>query len=551
MAARRPKRAVLLCRISDGRDPDRRAVTDQEADGYDYGAYLKWGFGPRETHLVIEDGVSAYKRRRTRQPDGSVIWRTDRPEFQRLLRMLETGEADGLMAYNLDRTIRDPYDLEDLIAVVRSRKPAIPVAVVTGTLKLGNDDEVAMARTLVAFANKSSSDTARRVARSARTRAEKGKFNGGVRRFGRGVPTGETRKKRVRDRETGEVREVEVEVLDMNAVRKDEAEQIEKAVDDLLAGVSFRQVFAALKASGVKPVKGGEWASRSFQQILLSPHIAGLAVYNGTSEDEWRERGDDEEDDRRGEDEEPREKLYPAEWPAIVPEEKWRAVRELLRDPKRRTSPGNTPKWLGSLIYLCGMCAEDGKEATLTVGRGSRGKRAQTYVCKEKKHLSRVAEPLDDFVERVIIERLSRDDAADLLRTDDPAEADVVALREESLLVTRRRNDAAKLFAAGTIDATQLADISEATQRRLTEIERVLSRAAEGDPLAGIAGRPDAAEVWKSRDVGQRRAILRELFTVTVLKTGPGRPPGLKPGDPYFDPRSVRVEPRRRPAENS
>ena len=38
-----------------------------------------------------------------------------------------------------------------------------------------------------------------------------------------------------------------------------------------------------------------------------------------------------------------------APWPAILPEGTWQAVCEVLRDPARRQSPGNTPRWLGSL----------------------------------------------------------------------------------------------------------------------------------------------------------------------------------------------------------
>ncbi len=583
---RRPKRAILLCRISDGRDPDRVAINLQKRDGYRYGNYLGWGFGPEETHLVIEDGVSAYKRKRVVQPDGSVTWRTDRPKYREVLDMLDRGEADGLIAYNLDRTIRDPYDLEDLIGVVYMRSPKIPVQVVTGSMRLANDDDIAMARTLVAFANKSSGDTGRRVARTRRNKAEQGKFNGGVRRFGRGVVVG-TRMKRVRDKETDTVREVEVDVLDMNQVREEEAEQIEKAVDDLLAGVSFKEAFRNLVASGVKPVKAARWSERSFRQVLLSPHIAGLATYNGTSEDDWDPytgdgEGDDDEDhehdgddpDGDGDDEEPEEEdgdeesreplLFKAEWPEIVSREKWEAVRDLLTDPARRTTTGGAPKWLGSLIYRCGRCRDElREEVTLTVGKGGDGRRrredgptradagapgrkrrAPTYVCPRHFHLAHKAEELDDFVERVIIERLSREDAADLLRHEALPEEKVTKLREELVALGQRKRAAARQFASDVIDEEQLAEISATVRDRTAQINRTLERALTRSPLADIAGRPDAAEVWKSRDMGRRRAILRELFTVTIL-------PASRPGARGFDPERVVIEPRREPAENS
>lgn len=574
--SKKPRRAILLCRISDGRDPDSESIDNQVKDGRSHAAGLGWRFGPKSTHLIIEDGVSAYKRKRTRQPDGSYVWRTDRPEYRRALEMLDSGEADGLLTYNLDRTVRDLYDLEDLIGVVYMRSEKIPVRTVTGSLRLETDDQITMARTLTAFANKSSSDTGRRVARTRRSRAEQGKFNGGVRRFGRGVPTGEIRRKRVRDRETGEYREVEVDVLDMNQVREDEAEQIRTAADDLLAGVSFREVFRKLVESGVTPVKAARWSERSFRQILLSPHIAGLATYNGSSLDvealaedehdghdekagEWADEREEWRNDQEDEPEEPEARrdplLFKAEWPEIISEEKWRALRELLTDPGRRTTPGGAPRWLGSLIYRCGKCKNP--EDTLTMGKGGDGtgkrqesdgrerkRRAPTYVCPRHFHLAHKAEELDEFVEKVVVERLSREDAADLLRSETLPEDEVTKLREELVALGQKKKAASRQFATDVIDEEQLAEISATVRERTTQINRVLEHALTRSPLADIAGRADAAEVWKSRDMGQRRAILRTLFTVTIL-------PAVHPGARGFDPERVVIQAKEETAKKS
>jgi site-specific DNA recombinase len=68
-------------------------------------------------------GVSAFKRRRIPLPDGRIELRTVRPGFRRALAML----ADGLIALDLDRAMRDPRDLEDLIDLVEQSSPRIPV----------------------------------------------------------------------------------------------------------------------------------------------------------------------------------------------------------------------------------------------------------------------------------------------------------------------------------------------------------------------------------------------------------------------------------------
>ena len=98
--------------------------------------------------------------------------------------MLADGRADGLIAIDLDRACRDPRDLEDLIDVVESRSPRVPVESVTGSLRLANDGDITMARVMVAVANKASRDTGRRVASSHMHRATGGQFRGGPRPFG-------------------------------------------------------------------------------------------------------------------------------------------------------------------------------------------------------------------------------------------------------------------------------------------------------------------------------------------------------------------------------
>src|ERR1039457_489548 len=161
-----PAQTLILARISDARDGDDKGVTDQLHDGRGLADRLSWGVGPAATHLIVENDTSAFKRKRTKLPDGRTELRTVRPGFRSAVAMLADGRADGLIAYDLDRTVRDPRDLEDLIDVVESSRPRIPVESVTGSLRLASDADITMARVMVAVANKSSRDTARRVARA-------------------------------------------------------------------------------------------------------------------------------------------------------------------------------------------------------------------------------------------------------------------------------------------------------------------------------------------------------------------------------------------------
>src|SRR6266704_2012342 len=72
----------------------------------------------------------------------------------------QTG-ADGLIALDHDRAMRDPRDLEDLIDLVEQSSPRIPIQSVTGSLRLANDGNINLARVMCAAANRAARDTAR------------------------------------------------------------------------------------------------------------------------------------------------------------------------------------------------------------------------------------------------------------------------------------------------------------------------------------------------------------------------------------------------------
>ena len=459
-----PRTAVVLARISDARNGDEAGVTGQVADARALAARLGWGIGPEQTHMIVENDTSAYQRKRIRLADGRSELRTVRPGFRRALDMLASGEADGLLALDLDRAARDPRDLEDLIDVVESRRPHIPVESVTGSLRLASDADVAMARVMVAMGNKSSRDTGRRVAARRRQKAEAGEYAGGRRPYGY--------------------------ARDGLTVVEAEAAEVRRMADQILVGVSLRAVTAGLRERGVPTVKGGPWEAPTVRDILTKARNAGLAQYRG-------------------------EVTGPAAWPAILPEATWRAVTALLSDPARRTSPGNTPRWLGSLIYVCGMCG-----GTVAVSGGS-ADRSPSYVCRAHNHLRRAARPVDAYVSDLIVRRLARPDAATLIaRPDCPdtaeAEAELIAQRE-------RGRQLAEAFADGGITAQQLRAGSARINARIAALTAALARGAERSPLEPVAGRPDAARVWAGLDLGRQRAILRILLDVTLLKGHPGR----------------------------
>ena len=273
--------------------------------------------------------ASAFKRKRITTPSGRVELRTIRPGFRSVLDDLMTGRARAVLAEDLDRAARDPRDLEDLLDACAER--AASARSLSGSLTLtdgGSDAEVTMARMMVAVGNKSSRDTARRVAASRERLAEAGtsklgQYQGGRRPYGY-TPGPRTPSKYGRTL----------------LVVEPEAAELRKAAAAVLAGVSLRALARDLRDRDVPTVTGARWTPDTLRGALLKPAVAGLAAHTKTV----RENGD-----------EPREvtTLHQASWPAILGREQWQAVTDKLTDPSRNSHPGCEPRWLCSGIARC------------------------------------------------------------------------------------------------------------------------------------------------------------------------------------------------------
>jgi hypothetical protein len=340
---------------------------------------------------------------------------------------------------------------------------------------------------MVAVANKSSRDTARRVSNARLRMATNGEYSGGIRPFGF--------------------------MKDGVTVEPTEAAEIVKATDALLAGASLRSVVRSINAAGVRTSRGKEWSTVEVRDMLKRARNAGLAVHKG-------------------------EVVGKASWPAIVPEESWRAVVALLADPARKTSPGNRARWLGSGIYICGGCGE-----TVICSRSGQA-RNPCYRCRPPRaggqrsgnHVTRTAAPLDEFVEELIIGRLSQPDAVELSHQDQGE--DVAPLHVEAVTLRARLDELATLHADGAIDARQLVTGSTRLRSQLETVENRITAASQGSVFAGVVGTEDTRATWVGLDLGRKRGILDALMTVTILPTRHGR----GPDGSYFDPASVGIE---------
>jgi DNA invertase Pin-like site-specific DNA recombinase len=472
--------ADLYLRLS---DPAEEALDGREARLRAEAARLGWS-----VHRVVVENdtdanghplpASAYKRQKFTTATGTTL-RTVRPRFASMLTDLHTGQANAILAEDLDRTMRQPRDGEDLLDAVELSGAS--ARSLSGSLTLtagGTDSERFMARILVASANKSSADTARRVA-LARERLAGQSYGGGRRPYGfRPDPDAPMYHKRL----------ITVEA---------EAAVIRQAAADILdRKISLKAAARELRERGVPTVTGAPWTASTLRDVLSKKALTGLTDPDGT-----------------------------VVWEPILERDQWQRLCDLFAS---RANPGtsNEPRWLVSCYATCGVCNGPVKCT------GTSDRRA--YTCRDHGHVRRNAVAVDEYVAAHVVERLSLPDAADLLRPPPRPGTDTAKLRAEARKLRDRKRSQMRMHAAGTIDDDDLAAGMKDIRARLAAVESQLAASDAPDPLAEFRDRP-AAAVWESLPLPRKRAVVRLLCTVTIL-------PAARKGA-GFDPDSVRVEP--------
>lgn len=401
-----------------------------------------------------------------------------RPGYRQLLQLIDERTADVVVVWHVDRLVRRLADLEDVIA--RCEAAGVRLATVSGDVDLSTDAGRLVARILASVAR---GEVERKSARQQSAQAQaarQGRRVGGRRPFGF--------------------------EQDGVTVRTVEAAAIRSGYRDVLAGVPLAGVARDWNARGLTPGqprrdgRPSSWRHDNVRACLLNPRNAGIRRHRG-------------------------EEVGPAVWPALVPEETFRAVVGLITHPDRSHRP-NASRALLSGIALCGVCG-----AHVNGGRSRLDQRIYRCSVQATGHVGRQADVVDEFVADLVVQRLSRPDARDLLHA--PVSVDTEEIRQEAQSARLRLEQLAVEFADGVLTAAQLRAATERLRARIAECESKLADAGRVDVLGPLLTGTDVQKSWDALGVPRQRLVVDTLVEVRLLPPGRGRR--------VFDPTTVDV----------
>ncbi|CAM3429155.1 recombinase family protein [Tsukamurella hominis] len=401
--------------------------------------------------------------------DVSASTRTPRPAFEQMLADVPTGTFDVIVARHMDRLLRQIAELE---RVLETCAPSgVHVVTALDGVDTSTDGGRLVARILGSVAQGEVERKSARQRAAARQAAEQGRPLTGKRRFGF---------------EKGGVEH-----------RPEEAAAIRDAYAALLAGESQTVIARTLNEAGHRTGQNNVWDRNSVRDMLMNPANAGLRRHRPSGEAGLFRVNPEPYIVGRG------------NWEPIVPEETYRAALRLFTDPTRRRAPKNAVALLtGVAVCHCGA----------TVHTGGARREYRMYRCRDHAHLQRMAEPIEDYVQQVVVARLSRDDAVEVFApeidtADDAAEADTLR---------RRLQDVAEDYADGAMTRQQFRAASDRIKTRLDALEVRASAAIAHSTVAQLVTADDVGAAWFALSTSVRRGLIGELMRVQILGVGRG-----------------------------
>lgn len=265
--------------------------------------------------------------------------------------------------------------------------------------------------------------------------------------------------------------------------------QLEQApiVDEVFRRVAradpIVHVVRDLNSRGVPAPGGGQWNRQAIRQMIRNVAYVGQRRHGDTT--------------------------YAAVWKGLVDEATFRAANRVLDDPDRRRAKPGLKRWL--LSYLA-VSSCDGQMHAKRARNGQK----HIYQCLANGCTGIGQAELDEYVTRLVVARLSRDDARDLFLPDDSEQA---IAAEAVKVLEDRLNEWRQSGARGETTPASLAAIERDLTPQIEAADRRRITATVPAALVDLVTTDDVRAVWDGLPLAGRREVLSTLFE--QIKVGP------------------------------
>lgn len=444
-----------------------------------------------KTDRQIADCVAELERRglpigKVHEDPNKSAWRKDvrRRGFEALLKRFEDGEIGGVIVWNVDRLLRQPRDLEQIIDMAETR--GFTVYSCAGDYDLTNPDHLTQIRVKIAFAAGESAATQRRVKRAVVAARLDGKPGAGPRSFGfpAALKQGE------------EPTSPKLIAMEREAI----AEVVRRYLKGG-KGNGLIDIARDFDRRGIRTATGGTWSAVTVRQVVSRPRNFGLVEHRGQIVS--RIEGP----------------------PAADPDpERARELYDLVTARLAATKRGRpvSDKRLLTSIAVCGACGRHLNSRTRSGKYYADGEERVMYSCLWPRGCAKVAvaQPAADLaIEAFVIRRLSDPRHADRIavQMEHVREIDesIAELEETMAMLDERLSD-------GEISRTRWDTMNAPLTGRLKQLQAQRDEAESPDPTMAAAGaQANARDRWKAAGTPERRAMLKAALGGLKLYVDP------------------------------
>ncbi len=414
----------------------------------------------------------------------------EREEFVKLIEAIESGQGDVLVIWEVSRNQRD------LAVYVQIRDTCIRVGLnfwlVGGVLYDLRDKNDRMMLGFQAVQAEWLADSIRdNVLRGIVGAAEAGRPHGKVTYGYRRLYDSRTRaflgqeaddEQRVAAAENG------------TPVEYSRAGVVREIFDKIGSGKPLITIENELNARGIPSPEGKAWRRGVIRKMALNPAYIGKRVLRG-------------------------EIVGDGVWAGLVTDEAYWAVVRLLSDPERTTTRPGRAVHLLSYIVRCAVCGGETSKQTAKKGAWT----GDLYSCLKRRCAAVPMDVLDEYVQRVVVAWLSREDIHEVLAAQTATDADLTHARAEAARLRADLEEWRTLAEAGEVTPISFARAEKGLLEAIAGHEKRAAQAGIPPVLRGRIG-AEAVAAWAALgdEVAVKRDIIRLVADIQLRPAGKG-----------------------------